>query len=135
MKSQVKVYARLKPLLDKEEQTPYEIEAEGKKKNLLRLLSPRQARYANQQIANKEAAEFIFNQVFDQDSSQDEIFEGVAKNVVNNCLDGYNGTIFAYGQTGSGKTYTISGADSWQVRGIIPRVITVKESLTAAYLR
>lgn len=52
--------------------------------------------------------------------------------VVNNCLEGFNGTVFAYGQTGSGKTFTINGGgsivsdlDSWQCRGIIPRVLTV----------
>lgn len=46
-------------------------------------------------------------------------------------MDGYNGTIFCYGQTGSGKTFTMSGSgidqililDSWQERGIIPRVL------------
>jgi kinesin family protein 6/9 len=40
-------------------------------------------------------------------------------------IDGYNGTIFAYGQTGSGKTYTMSGAETWQLRGVIPRVLSV----------
>lgn len=84
---------------------------------------------------NQDFIEFSFNGVLDQDSSQENIFEKTAKSVVlkyNNtlinyfsCLDGYNGTIFAYGQTGSGKTYTMSGADSWQFRGIIPRVLTV----------
>ena len=48
----------------------------------------------------------------------------MAKPVIDNCLDGYNGTIFAYGQTGSGKTYTMSGGDKWPERGIIPRVIS-----------
>ena len=31
------------------------------------------------------------------------------KQVVNNCLTGYNSCIFAYGQTGSGKTHTMLG--------------------------
>lgn len=48
----------------------------------------------------------------------------MAKPVIQNCLDGYNGTIFAYGQTGSGKTFTMSGSESWKDRGIIPRVLT-----------
>ena len=29
--------------------------------------------------------------------------------VVDNCLSGYNSSVFAYGQTGSGKTYTMTG--------------------------
>ena len=41
------------------------------------------------------------------------------------CIEGYNSTIFAYGQTGSGKTYTMSGNDTWEERGIIPRVFSL----------
>lgn len=44
--------------------------------------------------------------------------------MIDNCLEGYNGTIFAYGQTGSGKTFTMSGGDKWEERGIIPRVLS-----------
>lgn len=33
----------------------------------------------------------------------------VGKPIVDQCLQGYNGSIFAYGQTGSGKTHTIQG--------------------------
>ena len=62
--------------------------------------------------------------MFDQEASQEEVFDHVAGPVVNSCLDGFNGTIFAYGQTGSGKTYTMSGGDSWDDRGIIPRVFS-----------
>eukprot|EP01017_Pseudomicrothorax_dubius_P037016 TRINITY_DN5372_c0_g1_i1.p1 TRINITY_DN5372_c0_g1~~TRINITY_DN5372_c0_g1_i1.p1 ORF type:complete len:572 (+),score=78.36 TRINITY_DN5372_c0_g1_i1:123-1838(+) len=76
-------------------------------------------------VSNKDSLDFLFHQVFDQDSTQEEVFNVVAVPVVMSCLDGYNGTIFAYGQTGSGKTYTMSGADSWQMRGMIPRVLTL----------
>ena len=48
----------------------------------------------------------------------------MAKPVIDNCLDGYNGTVFTYGQTGSGKTYTMSGGETWNERGITPRVLT-----------
>jgi hypothetical protein len=50
--------------------------------------------------------------------------------LVENVIEGYNGTIFAYGQTGCGKTHTMMGpASSLEVggdenqRGIIPRAI------------
>ncbi|KAJ3055592.1 Kinesin- protein 6 [Rhizophlyctis rosea] len=70
----------------------------------------------------KESYEFAFDRVLDTDVSQDEVFDVVAKPVVNSVLEGYNGTIFAYGQTGSGKTYTISGGTAtYPERGIIPR--------------
>jgi len=72
----------------------------------------------------KETQEFRFTGVFDQDSTQEELFEYVAKPLTLSCLDGFNGTIFAYGQTGSGKTYTMSGEESWELRGLIPRIFT-----------
>lgn len=51
--------------------------------------------YINNQ---KEHHEFFFNKVFDMEASQEEVFDQVAKDVILNALDGYNGTIFAYGQ-------------------------------------
>jgi kinesin family protein 6/9 len=58
-------------------------------------------------------------------TKQVDIFENIAKEVVDSTIDGYNGTIFAYGQTGSGKTYTITGQpEKLEKRGIIPRAIS-----------
>jgi len=39
-------------------------------------------------------------------SSQDQVFDKIARPIVVDVLKGFNGTIFAYGQTGTGKTYT-----------------------------
>ena len=50
-----------------------------------------------------------YDHVFQENCSQSEVFDIVAQPVVDNVLQGYNGTIFAYGQTGSGKTHTIFG--------------------------
>ena len=67
----------------------------------------------------------MFRKIFDEHSSQQEVYDHVAAPLVCDFLDGYNGTVFAYGQTGSGKTYTMSGgAVSWEERGIIPRVFS-----------
>ncbi|PNJ31860.1 KIF9 isoform 3 [Pongo abelii] len=58
------------------------------------------------------------------DASQDLVYETVAKDVVSQALDGYNGTIMCYGQTGAGKTYTMTGAtESYKHRGILPRAL------------
>ena len=40
---------------------------------------------------------FIFDRVFRHDTTQHEVFEGTAKPLLKNVLDGYNATIFAYG--------------------------------------
>ncbi|CAI7933327.1 unnamed protein product, partial [Closterium sp. NIES-54] len=42
---------------------------------------------------------------------QEELFELAGWPMVENCVVGYNSTLFTYGQTGSGKTYTMFGAD------------------------
>ncbi|CAI5758191.1 unnamed protein product [Candida verbasci] len=52
---------------------------------------------------------FIFDKVFDQNSSQDDVYKNTTRPLLNSILDGYNATVFAYGATGCGKTHTISG--------------------------
>ena len=50
-----------------------------------------------------------------------DVYNRVARNIVDNVLEGYNGTIFAYGQTGTGKTFTMEGDRSVpELKGIIP---------------
>ena len=65
---------------------------------------------------------FRFSRTFDEGSTQSEIFETVARKIVDRFTDGYNGTVFAYGQTSTGKTYTIEGDTKRdEERGLIPR--------------
>ena len=68
---------------------------------------------------------FKFEGVLGMDSTQEDVFETVARGPIDNALAGFNATIFAYGQTGSGKTYTITGgAERYADRGIIPRTLS-----------
>lgn len=52
---------------------------------------------------------FVFDRVFDQIASQEEVYAGTVKPLLDTVLDGYNASVFAYGATGCGKTHTISG--------------------------
>lgn len=52
---------------------------------------------------------FIFDRVFDENSTQYDVYSQSARPLLDNVLDGYNATVFAYGATGCGKTHTISG--------------------------
>ncbi|NWX40016.1 KIF9 protein, partial [Steatornis caripensis] len=57
-------------------------------------------------------------------TSQELLYETVAKKLVSDALIGYNGTIMCYGQTGAGKTYTMTGATAeYKHQGIIPRAV------------
>ena len=63
--------------------------------------------------------------MFEKDSSQEEVFDVIAKHMIDSFLEGYNGTIFAYGQTSSGKTHTIEGSGRrFADRGLIPRTLS-----------
>ncbi|XP_023666294.1 kinesin-like protein KIF18A isoform X2 [Paramormyrops kingsleyae] len=61
--------------------------------------------------ANKDL-KFVFDNVFGEDSTQQNIFENSTKGILDGVLNGYNCTVFAYGATGAGKTHTMLGNDS-----------------------
>lgn len=63
---------------------------------------------------------FTFDHAFHWEATQKEVYDIVARPIVNSVMDGYNGTIFAYGQTGTGKTHTMEGAPTPELQGIIP---------------
>ncbi|KAK5122947.1 hypothetical protein LTR85_003512 [Meristemomyces frigidus] len=52
---------------------------------------------------------FGFDRVFDENTTQGDVYEATTKNLLDSVLDGYNATVFAYGATGCGKTHTITG--------------------------
>ena len=52
---------------------------------------------------------FGFDRVFDENTTQADVYEATTKNLLDSVLDGYNATVFAYGATGCGKTHTITG--------------------------
>ena len=54
---------------------------------------------------------FIFDRVFDENATNQDIFEHTTKTIIDGVLNGYNCTVFAYGATGAGKTHTMLGND------------------------
>ncbi|KAL1328614.1 hypothetical protein HN51_038435 [Arachis hypogaea] len=111
--SGVKVVVRMRPLRhDKEE-----VDSSGVKK------ISNDSLFINGQ-------NFTFDSVADTNATQLDIFELVGAPLVENCLAGFNSSVFAYGQTGSGKTYTIWGPPNSlsednltnDQRGLTPRV-------------
>jgi hypothetical protein len=81
------------------------------------------------------SSEFSMDRVF-LHAAQEEVFDACVAKIVDDVLEGYNGTIFAYGQTGSGKTHTMVGPTGAgctpEDAGMIPRAITrLFEGMTA----
>ncbi|KAK6019007.1 kinesin motor domain protein [Ostertagia ostertagi] len=73
---------------------------------------------------------FTFDGAYYMDSTGEQIYNDIVYPLVENVIEGYNGTVFAYGQTGSGKTFSMQGttcspssgiASIPAQRGIIPR--------------
>ena len=54
---------------------------------------------------------FIFDRVFDENATNQDIFNETTKTIIDGVLNGYNCTVFAYGATGAGKTHTMLGND------------------------
>ena len=100
---------------DPEEQTKMAVSIDSSQ-NLIKLKDP------NPDKQSEPSQEFSFERIYDWNSGQKDFFDQVAKPLIQDVLEGYNGTILAHGQTGSGKTYTIQGnlAEKDQY-GIIPR--------------
>ena len=111
-KSNIKVVARFRPLID------FELDIENSFDHI-NFISDSSLGIG----PTKDLEIFTLDRVFSWDSRQEEVYEFVGKSTIDDVLAGYNGTIFSYGQTGSGKTYTMMGGDLIEedLRGIIPR--------------
>jgi hypothetical protein len=69
---------------------------------------------------------FRFDASLDEAADQESVYQRVAYDIVQDVLDGFNGTVLAYGQTSTGKTHTMVGKDDaaeGDDRGIIPRAL------------
>ncbi|KAJ3161699.1 hypothetical protein HDU86_006469 [Geranomyces michiganensis] len=73
------------------------------------------------------AKSFTYDHVFDTLSTQEEVYEGCCRPLVDRFLEGFNATVLAYGQTGSGKTHSMgTGLETAAEpgnEGIVPRAI------------
>jgi len=71
---------------------------------------------------NYNTSHYTLDRIFNSDAKQETLFKVVAKETIDDVLNGFNGTIFTYGQSGSGKTFTMYGTDLYDdTKGIIPR--------------
>ena len=70
--------------------------------------------------AGGERSTFAFDYAFGGDATQQEVYDGLGRPILDYAFEGYNGTILAYGQTGSGKSHSMMG--SADDLGIIPRL-------------
>jgi hypothetical protein len=118
----VKVYARFRPLNNREQtkQTDSDIKFDfaSDNKNLKMTYNQVSATGASQ----LKELDFAADRIFKTDATQEEVFDEMARPMVEEVIKGYNATIFAYGQTGSGKTHCMFGPSKKKSElGVIPR--------------
>ncbi|CAL1278562.1 unnamed protein product [Larinioides sclopetarius] len=109
---QLTVVVRIRPLFDHEREKGA-IKIARKADERMVLLQDPTAGDPVDILRAKRAQEkkYVFDRTFDEKSSQEEVYKKTTKKLVENVVDGYNGTVFAYGATGSGKTHTMVGVD------------------------
>lgn len=99
----VEVYCRIRPLSSENDESCLKILDES---NLMLQIPECSASYRSGQI---KQLVYSFTQIFDDQTSQKQLFEQVAIPLVQDLLAGKNGLLFTYGVTGSGKTYSMIG--------------------------
>ncbi|NWT11543.1 KIF23 protein, partial [Vireo altiloquus] len=67
--------------------------------------------------------QYSFKEVFGTLVAQKELFDAVAKPLVEDLIRGKNGLLFTYGVTGSGKTHTMTGSPG--DGGLLPRCLAM----------
>ncbi|XP_017261707.1 kinesin-like protein KIF23 isoform X4 [Kryptolebias marmoratus] len=112
-KDPVGVYLRVRPLSAEDEECCIEVISSS----TIQLHTPEGFK-VNRNGEYKEM-QYSFKKVFGVSVSQMELFEYVAKPLVDDLIHGKNGLLFTYGVTGSGKTFTMTGSPGQG--GLLPR--------------
>uniref|UniRef100_A0A8C6LJA4 Kinesin-like protein n=1 Tax=Nothobranchius furzeri TaxID=105023 RepID=A0A8C6LJA4_NOTFU len=112
-KDPVGVYCRIRPLGAEDEECCVEMISSS----TIQLHAPDGLK-ANRNGEYKET-QYSFTKVFGINTGQMELFEDVARPLVEDLIQCKNGLLFTYGVTGSGKTYTMTGSPG--EGGLLPR--------------
>nr|XP_055030127.1 kinesin-like protein KIF23 isoform X4 [Misgurnus anguillicaudatus] len=112
-KDPVGVYCRVRPLGAEDEECCIEVISN----TTIQLHAPDGLK-ANRNGEYKET-QYSFKKVFGIKTTQMELFEDVAKPLVEDLIHCKNGLLFTYGVTGSGKTFTMTGYPGQG--GLLPR--------------
>ncbi|KAF3763285.1 kinesin-domain-containing protein [Cryphonectria parasitica EP155] len=115
----VRVVARIRPLLNEELERDVIVHADRKegsqKANIVKIPNPKN---------EAEEFSFAFNGVYDQETTQEDLFTAEVSPHLKALFQGLDVTIFAYGVTGTGKTHTMRGGLKLADRGVIPRLLS-----------
>ncbi|CAK8687933.1 unnamed protein product [Clavelina lepadiformis] len=111
--SKINVYLRFRPVFHKPDEEPEDSCIRSADNSTIEMINLRNT---------QETVSYKFQQVFGENSSQEEVFGTALQPLLSHFTDDVqNVSVFAYGPTGSGKTFTILGSD--ETPGFIPRTL------------
>ncbi|XP_063781578.1 kinesin-like protein KIF23 isoform X3 [Pseudophryne corroboree] len=116
-KEPVGVYCRVRPLSPPDQECCIEVINE----TTVQLHPPDGCKVTRN--GEYKETQYSFKQVFGVLVTQKDLFDDVAKPLVEDLIRGKNGLLFTYGVTGSGKTYTMTGSPGQG--GLLPRCLNM----------
>ncbi|XP_014651096.1 PREDICTED: kinesin-like protein KIF19 [Ceratotherium simum simum] len=109
---QLMVVLRIRPLSDTELEEGATVIAHKVGNQMVVLMDPGEDPEDTLRTHRSREKTFIFDTVFDQHASQEDVYCATTRHLVEGVISGYNATVFAYGPSGAGKTYTMLGTDT-----------------------
>nr|XP_025867190.1 kinesin-like protein KIF19 [Vulpes vulpes] len=109
---QLMVALRIRPLSDTELEEGATVIAHKVGDQMVVLMDPGEDPEDTLRTHRSREKTFIFDTVFDQHASQEDVYRATTQHLVEGVVSGYNATVFAYGPSGAGKTYTMLGMDA-----------------------
>lgn len=102
----IRVYLRIRPFIEREDKSTLNPAINRRTPSVVQILDPEHegadmsssasVRLLNSRaMATMDSEMFTFDSVGSLDVEQEKVFEATAKAMTDNCLLGYNGTIFA----------------------------------------
>ncbi|XDA89431.1 hypothetical protein R6Z07F_019058 [Ovis aries] len=109
---QLTVALRIRPLNDTELEEGAAVIAHKVGDQMVVLMDPSEDPEDPLRTHRSREKTFIFDVVFDQHASQEDVYLATTQQLVEGVVSGYNATVFAYGPSGAGKTHTMLGMDT-----------------------
>nr|XP_060630012.1 kinesin-like protein KIF23 isoform X2 [Anolis sagrei ordinatus] len=115
LKDPVGVYCRVRPVSIPDQECCVEIVSN----TTVQVHPPEGYRIARN--GEYKEVQYSFKEVFGTTATQRDVFDVVARPLVEDLIHGKNGLLFTYGVTGSGKTHTMTGSPG--EGGLLPRCL------------
>ncbi|XP_066545982.1 kinesin-like protein KIF19 [Amia ocellicauda] len=109
---QLMVAIRIRPISDAEVEEGATVVAHKVDDQMVVLMDPCEDPVDILRANRSREKTFMFDFAFNYTASQEDVYVGTTRSLIEGVISGYNATVFAYGPTGAGKTFTMLGTDA-----------------------